>query len=306
MMQKMTSLVIQLLIQIVLLGQTYLLGQTEFTCNIRLSPKVLVSCEPLRIDIKIQYKGSTPKRALIPLGAHELVSLEIERINVEMKQSQKETLKINAYQLYTKAFAHETPFPARTVLPGASVLFSLQCFYDWHTDKFLFDNLGVYQITVRCFIPIEENKKVIIQEVSDKAIVVVNNYQAEDKDLWKSPSIAFALAGQALSNDELQKLLKLTLQYPQSPYRPYVLAILGGIFGKIPEGVTVQQRIVYLEELVEKYPQFSWIDYAAAHLCKLYLETGQTTKAKEISKIILNDLWAPYTLKHNIEQLIKE
>ncbi|MCS7187962.1 MAG: hypothetical protein RMK89_13560, partial [Armatimonadota bacterium] len=126
------------------------------------------------------------------------------------------------------------------------------------------------------------------------------NYQGNDLDLWKHISIQAILLRQDLNDEQLRKLITLITQYPRSPYRPYALATLGGAFGKISQKITLQQQIVYLEQVISEYVQFPYIDYVVTNLCKLYSDTKQFHKFEMISNLIhftLENPWTPYRLK---------
>ncbi len=62
-------------------------GQPEFSCQIRVSPEAIVSCEPLRLDVKVEYQGTTPRKALLPSSAISLVALQIEQKHLREKLS---------------------------------------------------------------------------------------------------------------------------------------------------------------------------------------------------------------------------
>lgn len=270
----------------------------QFLCDIRVSPDLLVVYEPLRIDIKVQYMGDTPVRALLPTGAHSLVTLELTN------KSQQHRWKLNVYQLYTNALAHETPFPTQAIPARASSLFSIVCIYDWHRDEFLLQNPGIYEVVVRCFILVEEDEGVRMKEAKAKSVITVRSYQGDDLNLWKLSSVHTVLSGQTIQDKQLRNLFALITQHPKSPYRPYALAILGGIFGGVPKEITIQQKITYLEQVIAEYPNFPWMDFVAAKLCEMYSNIGQVHKAKAMANFILRNPWTPYILKGVIERLI--
>lgn len=272
----------------------------QFLCDIRVSPESLVIYEPLRIDIKVQYMGDIPIRALLPTGAHSLIILEL------VNKSQQYHQKLNIYQLYTNAPTHITPFPTQVIPARASSLFSIECFYDWYRNEFLFHSPGVYEVIVQCLIPVEEGGDVRIKEAKAKSVITVRDYQGDDLNLWKLSSIHTILSGQTIQDRQLRNLSTLITQYPKSPYRPYALAILGGIFGGVPKEITTQQQITYLEQVVSEYPNFPWMDYVAAMLCKTYSDMGQVHKAKAMADFILRNPWTPYALKGIIKRLMEK
>lgn len=292
---KNLSLTLGLLVQVIIaLPGRCITNDNRFLCDIRVLPISPVIYEPLRIDIKVQYEGNTPIKAILPTGSSSLVSIEL------INRDQKQQRKLYAYQLYTDTSAHEVPFPTRVISPGASVIFSLDCIYDWHKNEFLLNSPGVYEVVIRCFIPIEEYGEVKIKEVNAKMNIIVRNYQGNDLDLWKHISIQAILLRQDLNDEQLRKLITLITQYPRSPYRPYALATLGGAFGKISQKITLQQQIVYLEQVISEYVQFPYIDYVVTNLCKLYSDTKQFHKFEMISNLIhftLENPWTPYRLK---------
>ncbi|MDQ3847536.1 MAG: hypothetical protein M3261_01105, partial [Thermoproteota archaeon] len=198
--------------------------------------------------------------------------------------------------------AHEMPFPSMTVPAHASTLFALMVLYDWHAKRFLFSEAGTYQLTLTCSIPVEEaNGKVAVRLAGAQATVMVQDYLGKDKDLWQQSSVT-TLPGQDLPGEALQNLTELVEQFPRSPYRPYAMAIIGGAFIISPKGITAQQQITVLEELIKQYPQFAWKDIVAARLYELLMNAGEVGRAKEMIKIALDDPWFPPTLKNQLKQ----
>ncbi len=272
----------------------------QFLCDIRVSPESLVVYEPLRIDIKVQYVGDIPIKALLPTGTHSLIILELKNKNQQYHQ------ELNIYQLYTNAPIHITPFPTQVIPARASSLFSIGCFYDWHRNEFLLHSPGVYEVVVRCLIPVEEDGDVRMKEAKAKSVITVRDYQGDDLNLWKLSSIHTILSGQTIQDRQLRNLSDLVTQYPKSPYRPYALAILGRIFGEVSKEITIQQQITYLEQIMAEYPNFPYMDYVAARLCRIYSDTGQVHKAKEMADFILKNPWTPYALKGIVERLMEK
>lgn len=293
----MIGFLVQLIITI--LAFIYAIDNNRFLCDMRVLPPTSVVYEPLRINIQIKYIGTKPIKAIIPTGSHSLITIEL------INKSQNKQYKLKSYQLYTDAPVHEVPLPTRFINPGALVVFSLDCVYNWHKNEFLLSDPGVYEVILRCFIPIEEFGEVKMIEANTKTVITVKNYQGEDLDLWRRIPIYTIFTGKTLNDEQMKELTSLITRYPKSPYRPYALAILGGTFGRVSEEITIQQRITYLEQLIKEYPEFSYIDYSMTALCRMYANTGQSHKAKIIAELLIKDPWVPYTLKTIIRRLIE-
>ena len=167
------------------------------------------------------------------------------------------SVSIPTYALYTDAFVDEVPFPYMTIPANASVLFPITVIYDLHGERFLLEEAGQYQLQIRCFIATEDATGAIVEQVAEaKETLTVTKHQGKDKDLWKRIVVAGGLR-LPLSATTLKDLNTLVYQFPLSPYRPYALAILGGVFEPVgEEQIARTQRISYLQELLNKHPQF--------------------------------------------------
>jgi len=268
----------------------------DFTCKIRVSPKTIVVYEPLRIDVKVNYQGTVPRKSLLPSGALSLVGLKIERETVP-----KETIQITTTQLVTDSFAHESPYPGITIPAHASSLFPLTVLYNWREKRFFFEKPGTYKLTILCDVPVEiEKGDIAIQTISDTSELIVRDYQGVDKAVWQKGALAF-ISGQITSTEMRESLDKLVENFPHSPYYPYAMAILEDVMKPLGVQATMQQ-VDSLENLIRKYPQFAWKDRVEAKLYQELMDDGQVLRAHQLFQEIGNNPWTSPVLKYQLKR----
>lgn len=297
-MIRYTCCVILLLLRISSAGAQVEIPQ-EFTQQMRILPQRISSCEPVRLDVNIQYLGTAPRKAWLPTSPKGDVTIEVRRMT---PAPTRKPVSLSGYYLYTDAHVDNVP-PADFTIPArASSLFPIEAIYDYHRRQFLFEEAGQYEVTVKSDISLQkEDGSRDYLEVSSQVTLTVDNYEGPDKELWKSIVSKGGLLGE-VDSETSRALEVLIKEFPNSPYRPYALATLAGVFSRHKEVKPDEQRASYLKNIFKEYPEFAWKDRVAANLYRLLMNEGEVEQAQEVVKVLFDDPWAPPPLKYQIRQ----
>lgn len=132
----------------------------EFTCKIRVLPRTVSACEPLRVDIRFEYLGDKPKGAYLPVSPTEIVFFLGGQ-------------PVEGFMFFTDAWPDELP-PLFAMIPAKAKSFlTARLLFNFHTREFITAKPGPLTVRAQYQIPLADEKGYPVPTftVSDEAEV---------------------------------------------------------------------------------------------------------------------------------------
>jgi len=129
----------------------------------------------------------------------------------------------------------------------------------------------------------------------------VRDVTTGDKELWRQDALA-RRSPPYIEAESLKRLERLVKEFSRSPYRPYALRLLTapviGATTEAPSNEATSKHAAYLQELMEKYPNFAWRDHRAVQRYQVLMNLGEVERARQSIQFLKDDPWAPPQLKY--------
>ncbi len=282
--------------------------ETQFACTVQAVPAKASLLEPVRLNFKLQYNGSSPIQASLPQWPEDRISILVRRADSPPQSARS----YSGSEFHTAALVDAALLKPHTLAPGTSSVFPIVLLYSWQANQFVFETPGTYEISVSGrFLLADEKGEAQEKVATAQTVVIIEDHQGDDVPLWRDAVLAGGVIGPGIR--EKRKLVthsmrELAQNHPHSPYRPYALAWQQDIFPlerirMVQSSDGWEERIGALERFLAENPYFAWNDHFAAALGRRYATAGEAEKLQTLADSVLNDEWVPSLIKDRTRKL---